>query len=180
MSWPTGGGADAGGCATCPLVSPAGRTVWGAGYRIPVNVHWMGDDFVGKIYAYTVRCALQYRPMSVTGVFETLAPAGGARRCSFHTLFEDRFRVDYSFSGGRHYCPKSRGATVCKTSLTSANLQIPFQKSCRWKAVCKSADLQYCRRCVWAENDLLKQLCFGRIYSRQKRREANSCAKSVT
>jgi hypothetical protein len=69
----------------------------------------------------------------------------------------------------RHFClatcghinkmpSMNRGVTVCKTSLPSASLQIPFQISCRWRAVCKSADLQYCRRCVWAGNAFLKQL----------------------
>jgi hypothetical protein len=42
----------------------------------------------------------------------------------------------------------SRGVTVCKTSLPSASLQVPFQSSCRWKAVCKYANLQYCSRCI--------------------------------
>jgi hypothetical protein len=63
----------------------------------------------------------------------------------------------------------SRGVSVCKTSLASASLQIPFQKSCRWKAVCKYANIA--RQCIWARNDRLKQLCFGCFYSRQKGRK---------
>jgi hypothetical protein len=35
----------------------------------------------------------------------------------------------------------SRGVTVCKNSIPTAKLQIPFQKTCRWEAGCKIADL---------------------------------------
>jgi hypothetical protein len=71
----------------------------------------------------------------------------------------------------------TRGNTVCKTAYYLQVCRYHSQNLADGKL---HANLQYCKRCVWAGNYRLIRQCSGRFCSRQKRKQANSCAKIVT